>query len=941
MVLVIGVLGAWGKGKTITLTMLQDLVRTSPKELGLPTTPYIVSNFMSRFTDSYIGIAPSVKQVQNPYTKEDIPVIDFLEFLKRPRSERPIFLFLDDVYGWLASYFFGSRFNQTAFRLLASGRKKNINIAESSVRFKDVDPRLRALHTHLFIPRFSSEYLSVGLERYVVDAFEDRRIQPDVWFDARRYFDAYDTNEVIESVYDQPIELRMAEIKRSAIRAVEASRRPLSPAVGITVGGAAVAQPAPVIPEPRRKPKGYESLIKGGIVQTQIGDEYKRQGYYVKQGYNQGEPDIIVYRDSEMTQAVKVVSVKSRYLVPSHMRYGYEKPEAVTQGVDTLDTPFSSRSEEKRVRFANARDIYRRDVAVELDYALDRGLPCELVIYNLRNDRHVTTTLDKDFQHISTSKFPELNEDEPLAGEKREEVEAAKGVSVVRNPDRKGFSVSLQVVFSPKSEVTPRTAQVSDAYGIGLDESQKFPVYQGLTFDIEPGDVAYITGDSGSGKSLLLRYLKSELARLEEFGGVIDGADVQIPDDEVLVEGAGKDTDEAIYNLSMAGLSEAFLMTRRYGELSDGQKYRYRIAKMLFSGKHTLILDEFGATLDRETAKVIAWLLQKVVRQTGKMLIVATTHRDLFDDLNPSLYILKKFGPEAEVKRFEFQPRYCSIHQSISIRPGTRPEIESLELFHYRGKLSAFQYQEVFIAERTTEEGTEVMGGIVYSSTFMNLRARNYVLPMYSGATDSGKGEVLNKEILRISRVIVLPKYRGIGLASRIVRQTMPLVRRPYVETLAVMARYNPFFEKAGMVMVNAPEKRDLAYERALERLEQLGFNLDLLSSFEHTIAVLEQLAPSELDEVSQIALKYNISDYFKKGMGLKPLIEQGDLGAIARSFKLRKLKATYLIWKNPEFKNYPDIRLPKEDVTEADLQEPEADQQDSGLASQPGVETS
>jgi ATPase subunit of ABC transporter with duplicated ATPase domains/predicted GNAT family N-acyltransferase len=566
------------------------------------------------------------------------------------------------------------------------------------------------------------------------------------------------------------------------------------------------------------------------------------------------------------------------------------------------------------MRHAVARTIYRRDVAPELDYAVAKGVPCELVVVNLRNGKRETIAIDSSFQYYTTSQ--ELNRDET------NEREETKGVTFTRKPDQKGFSVGLDVVFSPKSDVTTRTAQVSDAYGIGLDETQKFAVYRGLTFDIYPGDVVYITGDSGSGKSLLLRYLKGELAKLEDFGGVVDGADVQIPDDEVLVEGVGNDTNEAIYHLSMAGLSEAFLMTRRYGELSDGQKYRYRIAKMLYSGKRTLILDEFGATLDRETAKVIAWLLQKVVRQSGRTLIVATTHRDLFDDLNPNLFILKKFGPEADVKRFDFQAKPSSIHQSIAIRPGTRQEIEGLELFHYRGKLSAFQYQEVFVAERTTEYGSEVVGGIVFSSTFMNLRARNYVLPMYSGATDSSKGEALNKEVLRISRVIVLPKFRGIGLASRIVRETMPLVNRPYVETLAVMARYNPFFEKAGMVRINAPEKRDLAYERALERLEQIGFNLDLLSSYEHTMAVLEQLTPHELDEVRQFALRNNISDYFKKGMGLKPAIEQGDLDAIAQSFKLRKLKPTYLIWKNPAFTNYPDPVVPEEELVETDLTE-------------------
>ncbi|MCD6537013.1 hypothetical protein J7L18_00140 [Candidatus Bathyarchaeota archaeon] len=53
-----------------------------------------------------------------------------------------------------------------------------------------------------------------------------------------------------------------------------------------------------------------------------------------------------------------------------------------------------------------------------------------------------------------------------------------------------------------------------------------------------------------------------------------------------------------------------------------------------------------------------------------------------------------------------------------------------------------------------------------------------------------------------ISRVIIHPKYRSVGLGSRLVRETLPLVGRKYIETMAVMARYNPFFEKAGMTRI-------------------------------------------------------------------------------------------------------------------------------------------
>jgi ABC-type ATPase with predicted acetyltransferase domain len=53
------------------------------------------------------------------------------------------------------------------------------------------------------------------------------------------------------------------------------------------------------------------------------------------------------------------------------------------------------------------------------------------------------------------------------------------------------------------------------------------------------------------------------------------------------------------------------------------------------------------------------------------------------------------------------------------------------------------------------------------------------------------------------SRVIIHPKFRGIGLGEFLVKQTLALANAKVVEVLAVMARYNPFFERAGMIKVD------------------------------------------------------------------------------------------------------------------------------------------
>ena len=116
------------------------------------------------------------------------------------------------------------------------------------------------------------------------------------------------------------------------------------------------------------------------------------------------------------------------------------------------------------------------------------------------------------------------------------------------------------------------------------------------------------------------------------------------------------------------GLNDAFLFLRTYSQLSDGQKYRYRIAKLIESGKQWWLMDEFAACLDRDTAKIIAFNLQKVARQQGKAVIAATTHSDLQEDLKPSVLVRKRFGAEIQINYYPNEPAAeCSLIREMEI----------------------------------------------------------------------------------------------------------------------------------------------------------------------------------------------------------------------------------------------------------------------------------
>lgn len=210
--------------------------------------------------------------------------------------------------------------------------------------------------------------------------------------------------------------------------------------------------------------------------------------------------------------------------------------------------------------------------------------------------------------------------------------------------------MSLYVIdraFTTSVERTPRVLEVAEAFGLGLSD-KKFVIYDGLEIEVRQGDVVYITGQSGSGKSLLLRDLKS---KMQDAGlKVADLNEIELPDRPV-IELLGKTTVEATDLLAKAGISDAWIYIRKPSELSDGQRYRLRLAKLMEQEADVWIADEFGAVLDRVTAKVIAFNVQKVARANGKTLMIATTHTDLKDELGPDLTITKRFRERVDVEQ--------------------------------------------------------------------------------------------------------------------------------------------------------------------------------------------------------------------------------------------------------------------------------------------------
>ncbi len=145
----------------------------------------------------------------------------------------------------------------------------------------------------------------------------------------------------------------------------------------------------------------------------------------------------------------------------------------------------------------------------------------------------------------------------------------------------------------------------------------------------------------------------------------------------------------------------------------------------------------------------------------------------------------------------------CTISKRLVIERAPRAAYEQLARWHYRSRKLG-PYSAIFGARRPNAAMWAAV--IVYGMPAINSRLRTHAMaglcPDCSPSSDMTVQERikwLNANVRCISRVIVDPRYRGVGLAARLVRETLPLAGVPMVEALAVMGEVNPFFEKAGV----------------------------------------------------------------------------------------------------------------------------------------------
>jgi ABC-type ATPase with predicted acetyltransferase domain len=162
--------------------------------------------------------------------------------------------------------------------------------------------------------------------------------------------------------------------------------------------------------------------------------------------------------------------------------------------------------------------------------------------------------------------------------------------------------------------------------------------------DLRPGTITLITGASGSGKTTLLRELRSK-SRARAW---LDVATIKLPDIPVVDCFNSDELVEVLMTLGRVGLGEVWTYLRKPSQLSEGQRWRLRLALALWrlrDNSGVLLADEFCAVLDRVTAKVVARCLRKTIDANPNIAaVLASPHDDLEAALRPDVIIRCDFG---------------------------------------------------------------------------------------------------------------------------------------------------------------------------------------------------------------------------------------------------------------------------------------------------------
>ena len=236
--------------------------------------------------------------------------------------------------------------------------------------------------------------------------------------------------------------------------------------------------------------------------------------------------------------------------------------------------------------------------------------------------------------------------------------------------------------------------------------------------------IGLIVGPSGSGKTSIGSRI---------FGGGIHDLYDGWADDKPIVDCIAhyKSLNEVTAALSAVGLGDVPSWLRPFRVLSNGEKFRAGLARLVVEQPQMAIVDEFTSVIDRQIAKVGAAAFAKTWRKGNGQIVLLSCHYDIIEWLQPDWIY------DTAEARFS---RDC-LRQ--------RPTID-LKIYQVSG--SAFRhFKPHYYLDLPHPVAAQYFIGVIDNEPVCHLA----VTPLFTA------------KAYRATRLVVMPEWQGIGVGTK------------------------------------------------------------------------------------------------------------------------------------------------------------------------------
>ena len=171
-----------------------------------------------------------------------------------------------------------------------------------------------------------------------------------------------------------------------------------------------------------------------------------------------------------------------------------------------------------------------------------------------------------------------------------------------------------------------RASRVKSLFNI--DSGAEFELSAKLPIDDQDWRLGLVVGPSGSGKSSIGRELWGPEALYSP-----DGWPPRKPIIDAIAPRG--DFNAVTAALSAVGLGGVPTWLRPYRVLSNGERFRADLARVISEAPPRVVIDEFTSVVDRQIARIGALALQKAWRRGGGQCVLLSCHYDIIDWLEP------------------------------------------------------------------------------------------------------------------------------------------------------------------------------------------------------------------------------------------------------------------------------------------------------------------